>query len=228
MRAASRIYWRISLFEFWSPSFDSAHCEGHLSTGQSALKPQLDYGGWIPIVISDGRQLEKGLGGLHFTLRELMRELPTSVDHLRELLDTVLGFLGEDNIKLSYPEYNQGGWYCEVIDRAVSHLFRSCESSNDWRSALDNFEGTNALPLMTIHKSKGLEYDTVIFLALDDSAWWNFQRQPEEDRSTFFVAFSRAKQRVIFTYCEQRGGRSKIASLYDLLQSAGVRTYESE
>ena len=81
--------------------------------------------GLDPNSISDGRQLEKGLGGLHFTLKELMRELPTSMKQLRELLDTVVGFLGEDNIKLSYPEYNQDDWYCQVINRAVSHLFRS-------------------------------------------------------------------------------------------------------
>ena len=29
---------------------------------------------------------------------------------------------------------------------------------------LTDFEGVNSLPLMTIHKSKGLEYHTVIFL----------------------------------------------------------------
>ena len=78
---------------------------------------------------------------------------------------------------------------------------------------------------MTIHKSKGLEYHTIVFLALDDKAWWSFQREPQDSRSTFFVAFSRAKQRVVFTYCRQRGGKSGIASLYGLLQSAGVPTY---
>ena len=59
---------------------------------------------------------------------------------------------------------------------------------------------------MTIHKSKGLEYHTVIFMGLDDSASrWNYKRDPEEGRSTFFVAFSRAKQRVLFTFCEENG-----------------------
>ena len=85
--------------------------------------------------------------------------------------------------------------------------------------------GLTSVPLMTIHKSKGLEYHTVIFLALDDQAWWTFQQEPEEGRSTFFVAFSRAKQRVVFTYCKQPGGRSKVESLYEILRSAGVPTY---
>lgn len=58
-----------------------------------------------------------------------------------------------------------------------------------------------------------------------DSAWWSFPNQPEESRASFFVAFSRAKQRVIFTYCEQRGQRShKVSSLYEVLHKAGVQT----
>ena len=178
-----------------------------------------------PDDISDGRSMQEALGAIHVKLRELMGELPASFDELTVIVDTVLSFLGEDNIKLIYPEYSQGNWYRQVLDRLIDHLFQSCESSDDWQSALDDFEGTNSVPLMTIHKSKGLEYHTVIFLALDDSAWWSFSRQPEEARSTFFVAFSRAKQRVIFTYCPQRGRKTQIDSLYELLQQSGVRTY---
>lgn len=40
----------------------------------------------------------------------------------------------------------------------------------------------------------------------------------------FFVAFTRAKQRVIFTYCSARGSRAQIAPLYDFLKKAGVQT----
>ena len=91
-----------------------------------------------------------------------------------------------------------------------------------WSEALDNYEGRNALPLMTIHKSKGLEYHTVVFVGLDDGAWWSFANDALEGTAGFFVAFSRAKQRVIFTYCPTRGARTKIATLYELLKSAGV------
>lgn len=77
---------------------------------------------------------------------------------------------------------------------------------------------------MTIHKSKGLEYHTVIFVGLDDGAWWSFANDKKEATAGFFVAFTRAKQRVIFTYCASRGNRTKIADLYNLLTNAGVRT----
>ncbi len=75
---------------------------------------------------------------------------------------------------------------------------------------------------MTIHKSKGLEYHTVIFLGLDDDQWWSFSRDTTEAVRTFFVGLSRAEQRTIFTYCAARGGRQNIRSLYDFLAAAGV------
>ncbi len=76
---------------------------------------------------------------------------------------------------------------------------------------------------MTIHKSKGLEYHTVIFVGLDDGAWWSFSQDETEATAGFFVAFTRAKQRVIFTYFVSRGTRTKIATLYELLTKAGVQ-----
>jgi superfamily I DNA/RNA helicase len=76
---------------------------------------------------------------------------------------------------------------------------------------------------MTIHKSKGLEYHTVIFVGLDDGAWWSFAEDQIEGTAGFFVAFTRAKQRVLFTYCASRGTRAKIATLYELLLKAGVQ-----
>lgn len=173
---------------------------------------------------SAGWSLQNEVAKLHAILRKDMTAWPPSYEQVQLVVDHILKFLREEDIKLLYPEYRQGDWYVHVLDRVVFHLMKSCRNSMDWASALDELEGKNSLPLMTIHKSKGLEYHTIVFLALDDEAWWSFQSEPQESRSTFFVAFSRAKQRVVFTYCPERGGKSGIASLYELLQSAGVPT----
>ena len=174
----------------------------------------------------EGHHLHESLGELQQALFQRMKDPPASPTEVREIMDMVISFLGEDNIKLLYPVYQQGNWYTQVLDRVIEYLFRSCQTSPDWPAALDDFEGKTSVPLMTIHKSKGLEYHTVIFLALDDQAWWSFPKEPEEARSAFFVAFSRAKQKVVFTYCRQRAEKTGIAPLYELLQSAGVPTYE--
>ena len=85
---------------------------------------------------------------------------------------------------------------------------------------------------MTIYKSKGLEYQTVVFMGLEDAAFRNFTTQSEEESRAFFVVFSRAKERVLFTFCQRRSrstGRpatpqtlGDIRSLYELLQEARV------
>ena len=170
----------------------------------------------------EGRHLQQALGALHTSLRRAMEDPPSSPNNLRQIIDTIVEFLGEDNIKLVFPEYGQGGWFDVVVEQVITYVYKSCEDATDWPLILDDFEGRHSLPLMTIHKSKGLEYHTVIFLALDDKAWWSFRWEPEDARAAFFVAFSRAKQKVIFTYCQARARRTEIASLYELLRSAGV------
>lgn len=37
--------------------------------------------------------------------------------------------------------------------------------------AIENFCGDHSIPIMTIHKSKGLEYNAVYFVGLEDSAF---------------------------------------------------------
>jgi superfamily I DNA/RNA helicase len=79
---------------------------------------------------------------------------------------------------------------------------------------------------MTVHKSKGLEYDTIVFIGLDDQAWWAHTPGNPEGLATFFVALSRARQRAIFAFCQQRGQRRRVAELFQLLTDAGVPEIE--
>jgi superfamily I DNA/RNA helicase len=158
---------------------------------------------------------------------KLARDIPQPTalkSGARETIDQVVNFVGRPRLIARYPAYGQGGWLDKVLNGAAIHLSRSSAGASDWKAALDGFEGTDAVPLMTIHKSKGLEYHTVIFVGLDDEAWWSFDKDKKEATAGFFVAFTRAKQRVVFTYCEKRGGKEKIAPLYDLLTDAGVRS----
>jgi superfamily I DNA/RNA helicase len=134
----------------------------------------------------------------------------------------VLDFVGRTDLAAACPAYRQGDWMRKVAEAVALHLRASCAEQAEWGLALDGYEGLDSLPLMTIHKSKGLEYHTVIFVGLDDGAWWSFSKDQVEATAGFFVAFTRAKQRVLFTYCPTRGHRNTIATLYQLLQLAGV------
>src|SRR5262249_43744888 len=98
----------------------------------------------------------------------------------------VLDFVGRRGLLVASPAYRQGDWLEKIIDAATGHLEMSCNGATDWQTALDAYEGAHAIPLMTIHKSKGLEYHTVIFVGLEDSAWFNFEKQTQEEISGFF------------------------------------------
>ena len=144
----------------------------------------------------------------------------------RNLVDDVLGFIGRGRLVAAHAAYGQGDWLEKVLASTAIHVAQSSAGAGDWAAALDAYEGLHAIPLMTIHKSKGLEYHSVIFVGLDDGAWWSFAGDKIEGTAGFFVAFTRAKQRVVFTYCARRGARKKIAELYDLLEQAGVRSFK--
>jgi superfamily I DNA/RNA helicase len=85
---------------------------------------------------------------------------------------------------------------------------------------LDRFEGLGQVPLMTVHKSKGLEFHTMIFYGLDNRTWWSLTPARAEELNAFFVAFTRARQRAFFTVCEERG--APITWIENLLIPAGV------
>ncbi|WP_204373656.1 UvrD-helicase domain-containing protein [Stenotrophomonas maltophilia] len=147
---------------------------------------------------------------------------PSTEAQANSMVQAVLAFLNPNALVAAHIPYAQGNWFADVESSVVLHLLASSAQTQDWRSALDAYEGANALPLMTLHKSKGLEYHTVIFVGLDDDAWWSYTQDPVDATAGFFVAFSRAKQRVIFTYSPERGRRATVAPLYDLLHEAGV------
>lgn len=150
--------------------------------------------------------------------------VPSTQAEAAAVVDRVLDLVGRDRLLAAHPAYAQGGWFDKVVDAAGIHLRNSAAGAAGWTQALDVYEGLHSVPLMTIHKSKGLEYHSVIFVGLDDGAWWSFAGDQIEATAGFFVAFTRAKQRVVFTYCARRGARTKIATLYDLLSKAGVQT----
>lgn len=117
---------------------------------------------------------------------------PKSKAAARAIIDDIVSFVGRDRLIAVHPAYGQGGWLEKVLDAAAVHLSASSASGGDWSTALDAYEGVHAIPLMTIHKSKGLEYHSVIFVGLDDGAWWSFANDQIEATAGFFVAFTRA------------------------------------
>jgi len=142
----------------------------------------------------------------------------SAVDFVRRVFE----YLDLGAIVRTYAEYGVGDLLQIILEAFCIHFFASVDGASNWTACLDAFEGGNQIPMMTVHKSKGLEYDTIIFVGLDDRAWWAHTPGDAEGVAAFFVALSRAKQRAIFAFCQQRGERNNVAELYQLLTDAGV------
>ncbi len=68
-------------------------------------------------------------------------------------------------------------------------------------------EAVNTIKLLTIHKAKGLEFDRVFVVGVNDdvipSAKAERLDEEEEERRLFYVALTRAKKRLYVSYCDQ-------------------------
>ena len=154
---------------------------------------------------------------------------PDKIAQLEEaarLLEVVESFIGLAALKASAPQYQQGGFFANVRKATKSFLTQCMDGGVTWREGITRFRGDNQVPLLTITKSKGLEYDLVILLGLDDDQWWSFKNNPDEGHSTFFVAASRARDCLFMTICRGKR-RAKINEIYDLLEQAGVSEVRS-
>ena len=183
---------------------------------------------------SCGKEPYEKLQNLLFSEVDNIKHLMLEAEgnNLSQVLDSILTFLDEAHLKSYYPAYRQGNYLTELLDKFKQLLSTEIEmAGRDWALGIENFYGLHSVPIMTIHKSKGLEYSDVYFVGLEDSAFWNFKKQPEEDRCAFFVALSRAKRAVTFTFCKHRSNlrypaqsHSIINEFFDLLQQPGMAT----
>lgn len=142
-------------------------------------------------------------------------------EFIQRIVEKVIGI---GRIKALFPVYKQGTYLNQQIKTLANAIQAEfTNGSPDWESAIKSFLGTDSIPIMTIHKSKGLEFKSVYFIGLDDESFNNFAQNSAEDRCAFFVALSRAKENVTFTFCDWRNHlqrhHNSINEFYQLLQS---------
>lgn len=179
-----------------------------------------------------------GLGGEGVELERLAISHKQTVEALFLIGEDISGWperivalVGEDRYRAYFGQYMNGTYLERVIRELGEALAVSYANAGNMETLIADFVGENIVPAMSIHKSKGLEFKTVIFLGLEDGQWWNFGEQPDEEKRAFFVAFSRAIETVLFTYSQVRDNRFRnndrtsqrsISGLLDTLRQAGV------
>lgn len=176
----------------------------------------------------DINEFEKKIRCKIIELKEVLLGI-LDIQSFNEFIYNLLNFIDIDKYKGKYDQYKNENTFKYYIDKYCELLWKEYEVSKNWNVALNNFKGENSIPIMTIHKSKGLEYDVVFFIGLEDDAFWNFNNQKNEDFCTFFVALSRAKKRVDFTFSCNRSSTkyqkqylANIKEFYKILKESNV------
>lgn len=99
------------------------------------------------------------------------------------------------------PGYQQGSRLDDVLDQAFEAFEDALTVEEKPASAIKRLSGTEAVRILTIHKCKGLEFDRVVVLGVENELFWG---DPEEAISAFFVAISRAKTHLTLTHARFR------------------------
>lgn len=170
---------------------------------------------------------------IDFTINQLKNKLQNNDENkekqFNNAVDYVVDYISYKKLASVFQKYKSKYYFDELIQNFKKLVWNEYNETKDFIKAIDNFEGKNSIPIMTIHKSKGLEYDTIFFVGLEDAAFWNFKNQQYEDKCAFFVALSRAKRRIDFTFSSTRKigynnsqSHEKIDELYDLLDKSGL------
>ena len=89
----------------------------------------------------------------------------------------------------------------EVIRDTKNRIEELLKLEPDLLKALGRFSDDEAVRILTFHKSKGLEFESVIIMAVEDEIFFGDQ---DENRCAYFVGVSRAKKRLVLTHTDQR------------------------
>ena len=118
-----------------------------------------------------------------------------------ELTMTFLKNIGLPVLTSLSSDYEAKARLNEVIKSTRQQIDKLLEQEPDLLKALDLFSNDQAIRFLTIHKSKGLEFHSVIIIGVETQTFWG---KAQEERCGFFVAVSRAKERLMITTCDLR------------------------
>ena len=115
------------------------------------------------------------------------------------------------------PDYESHDRLKEVVRDTKAKIEELLKLEPDLRKALERFSDDQAVRILTIHKSKGLEFDSVIIMAVENEIFFGDQN---ENRCAYFVGVSRAKRRLALTYADQRERPAGHTKRWDVQRTA--------
>jgi superfamily I DNA/RNA helicase len=127
-------------------------------------------------------------------------ELP-NVATLRKRFTEFLAEFGQESLTALSADYEQGDRLQVLIDETFERLETLLQQQPDLIKVLASFSEDSAVRVMTIHKSKGLEFDTVVMLGIENQTFFG---KIGDERAAYFVGISRAKRVLVLTNTSRR------------------------
>ena len=142
-----------------------------------------------------------GRDAVALPIDELGADLDLSQSPASQGLDPAAALLDEPLPELLAPDSDTG----ETLSPLVAFLTHAALESGDNQAQA----GQDAVQLMTVHSSKGLEFDCVFITGLEEGLFphenaMSDQGGLEEERRLMYVAITRARQRLYLSHSQTR------------------------
>lgn len=118
-----------------------------------------------------------------------------------ESVSAFLDKVGIETLAALSPDYESSARLKEVVNDTKVRIEELLKLEPDLPKALERFSDDQAIRILTIHKSKGLEFDSVIILGVENQTFWG---KADAERCALFVGVSRAKRRLVMTVSDFR------------------------
>lgn len=133
------------------------------------------------------------------------------IENLQELTSAAQGFIKEEAIDTE----NSDGTAVENLSALAGFVSHASLEAGENQAQV----GQDAVQLMTVHASKGLEFDIVFITGLEEDMFPHFRSKNDkkalqEERRLMYVAITRARKELYLTLAEERMLQGRTFSSY--------------
>ncbi|MCK6053604.1 ATP-dependent helicase [Moraxella osloensis] len=124
------------------------------------------------------------------------------LNEIRKYCDELIDVVGNSAIISLSPDYESSQRLDQIYGDIFLKINQSLTSINNISEALNNIITQNSIRILTMHKSKGLEFKCVIIQGVEKELFFN--KNEKDNCCVFFVGVSRAKDNLILTNTKYR------------------------
>ena len=135
----------------------------------------------------------------------------SNVDAWKSLFDKLWMLFPDSLFQSISDNYQKEDYIHKCKEKVYELFFEELYVDGNPSKALSRLSGEGSVKILTIHKSKGMEFEKVILLGVEKELFKSYSKDfvagtriPKEVLHTFFVAVSRAKHELVLTSVQIR------------------------